>query len=141
MEHLPLDAEGILGRPIDPVTQKGVFHVSHMHPNLVGTPGLQPRLNMGEPAESLQHAKMGYRPLGILLRHGLPQTILWIPPNGGIYRSLVLGKVMINNGIIGSGDTMLCQLFSQSDMCRIVFLPPLKGRWYPYRSGVQFPAV
>ena len=72
------------------VPQQGVTDVGHMHPDLVGAPGLQAALDVGVAPQVLQHRPVGHRPPALKLVHRHLFPVGGVAEDGGVHGARLL---------------------------------------------------
>ena len=120
VETLPGQARHRLFGAVHRVSQNGMPDMGHMHPDLVGAPGLQMTAHMG-------HARIPGNDLPV--SHGMAAVryyghLFAIPPvtaDGGVHRSAVLPEIARHQTFVGAGQGMVGKLRRQCQVGGIVF--------------------
>ncbi len=102
MQELARQAKGRtrLTRAIERVAQHGSTFVGEMHPNLVGPPGLEPRLDQGILAKLLQHAPAGAR-MAAIGHDPHANPVGWVAGDRRVNQALRLLEATLDDHKIG----------------------------------------
>ena len=112
MEALPREPRHRLLRPIDRVPADGMPNIRHVHPDLMGPPGLQTAPDMGEPLKPLQYLPVGHR-IPPPVRHGHLLPIRTMPANRRVHSPAVLPQVPDHHRLICPCQTVVLKLCGQ----------------------------
>ena len=85
-----------------------------MCPNLMGSAGFQGCFNVGKGAQSFQNPIVGHgSPSPLRIGNALTKAIFRIPANWPVDGARIFLQVVIDDGVIDTGDGMIRQLPSQ----------------------------
>ena len=121
METLPVQKGNLLLRPVERVAGHRMPDIGHMHPNLMGAPGLQPEAKVAEPLVPLQHRKMGNRRFGVLVGHGHLLAFDRMPADGGVHPAAVLFYISVHDRLITAVEGVFLNLFCEAGVRTITF--------------------
>ena len=108
MQCLPFQRRiGLFCRAVHRISQKRMSDTGHVHPDLMGPPGLQTAFDIGVSPKTRQHPLMCHCPLAIVPVDGHFFALGGMTANGRIHRALILRKIADDDSPVPPGDGML----------------------------------
>ena len=110
VKSLSLQAEGAFPVSVHLVPQQRMPQRRQMHPDLMGTPRLEPAFQKGIFVKALQYLIMGHRTLAVPFVHGHFFPVRGMSADGPVNDALVLLQRPAADGLISPCDGMFLQL-------------------------------